>query len=94
MILALVDRVELPVFDVHIAQAGQQQLEFFRVEDEYAPLRDDLGEALHKARHLLLDALHESPLYDQIDEFFLVIIRYFNVLAAWLKLMLLFLQVY
>lgn len=93
VILALVDRVELPVLDVHVAEAGEQQLELFRVEDEHATLRHDLREALDERGHLLLHALHEAPLDHQVDELFLVVVRYFYVLATWLQLVFHFLLV-
>lgn len=83
MVFALIDRVQLPVFNIDIAETGEQELEFFRIEYEYASLRYDFAEAFHETMHLLLDSLHESPLYDQIDELFLVVVRHFYVLSAW-----------
>lgn len=93
VILAFVDRVQLPVLNIHVPQTRQQELEFFRVEDEDASLWHNLSETFHKARHLFFDALHEPPLDHQVDELFFVVVRYFDVLSARFEFVFDFLEV-
>ena len=56
VVVALVDGVLFPVFDVDVAQAAHEQLQLVFVKDLQEGERHDLVEALQDGVHLRLDA--------------------------------------
>ena len=65
VVVALVDGVLFPVFDVDVAQAAHEQLQLVLIEDLQQRQRHDLVEALQDGVHLRLYTGHEPPLDDE-----------------------------
>lgn len=62
-------RVLAPIVHVHVAHTADKQLELALVEDVDQLLRDELVEAAEEGLELLLDALDDAPVDDQVDVF-------------------------
>lgn len=65
IVVALVQGVLLPVFDIDVLNAAHQQFQFVFVEDFQKRQRTNRSESLQKRCHLLFDTRNESPLNNQ-----------------------------
>jgi hypothetical protein len=100
--VAAVVGVLLPVVDVDVGDAADEQLEFALVEDVDQVRGDELVEARDEGLELLFDALLDAPFGDEsvvvsmrvtflgglhlLDIFALVVVGHFNLLATGLQL--------